>query len=198
MKSFGELYKEIKRPIDRETLSRDVTLTDTELLKFAYLLAHKTDKNPDNLCIIDPSVTEDLENHYKHGNRSLSEYTKKQFSDNNPLILLPISGRYHWSLLYYRAGSDHWVHMDPLRPFHEKRAIDVLSLLKTLGLIRVTKIKEFIGLPQQRGSTECGTFTLLYMMTVMKFTDREIQDSIGLLSDRSRKKLCDILLSFLD
>jgi hypothetical protein len=196
MKSFIELYNEIKRPIDRETLSRDVTLTDTELLKFAYLLAHKKDKNPENLCIIDPSVMESLRRYDQRG-LPLSEYTKKQFNEDIPLILLPICDKSHWSLLYYRASSDHWVHMDSLQPLHSTTAIHVLSVLKDLGLTRVTKIVTFIGLPQQSGYWECGTFTLLYMMTVMSFSDQEIKNSVWLLSDRCREKMCEILRGIL-
>lgn len=185
--NYLSLYHGIIRPINRDTLYKRELMTDTEVLKFAYLLAHFKQKSPSQVGIIDPATTDTIRRFHKR-NQQASQYMREIFQ-SAPLILMPICDDAHWSLLYHRRGTNHWVHMDSLAPLHTTFAKQTLSELFAMGLAATDKMVNFIGLPRQRSYWECGTFTLLYMLTVMLFDDAEIQKSIHFLSEERRQKL---------
>jgi Ulp1 family protease len=153
------------------------------------VLAHFKEKKPSEVRLIDPSTTETIRRFYERGEEA-SQYMKEIFSDDVPLLLMPISDNVHWSLLYYRRGADHWIHMDSLAPLHNRLAHAILDQLHRMKLTRVNQMIQFECLPRQASIWECGTFTLLYMLTVMLFNDAEIQASIGILQEERRQKLC--------
>jgi Ulp1 family protease len=187
MQTFEELYHGIIRPINHDTLYKRELMNDTEVLKFAYLLAHFKQKSPSQLSIIDPATTDTIRRFHAR-NQEASQYMKEMFL-SVPLILMPICDDVHWSLLYHRRGTNHWVHMDSLAPLHATFAQTTLTQLRAMGLTTSEKMVTFIDMPRQRSYWECGTFTLLYMLTVMLFDDAEIQHSIDILSEERRQKL---------
>lgn len=60
-------------------------------------------------------------------------------------------------------------------------------------------IKRFSGLVQQPGGWECGSYTLLFIQMVLtaREGEKEIQERISLLNEKTRSSLCKTLQNFL-
>lgn len=188
MSTFIKLYDDVGRKHDASVLWKEKLVSDTEILKFFYVLAHFKGKEMSEVRLIDPSTTETIRRFYERGDEA-SSYMNEIFADV-PLLLMPISDNVHWSLMYYRRGSNHWVHMDSLAPLHAGLARNIVQQLYRMKLTRTDQVIQFERLPAQASVWECGTFTLLYMLTVMLFSDEEIRASINILNEERRQKLC--------
>ena len=82
-----------------------------------------------------------------------------------PLVLIPLVGSSHWSLLVYRTRRQRWYHLDSLAPYHSRMAHHTLQKMYNLMIVpRSLKSLLSVKLPHQRSGWECGLYVLQYML----------------------------------
>lgn len=89
--------------------------------------------------------------------------------DEACVLSVIVHGECHWSMLYYFKNKPQYVfHYDSITHYNEKKAIDVIRFLKTIGWVsidaKMAQPKHRLAEPtyvQQKGSFECGYFAIL-------------------------------------
>jgi Ulp1 family protease len=150
----------------RDTLTKRGTMLDDILIQqLFYLMAWKKGYSPEQVRIVDPVLLESAL--HTPGQQDNVRHVKRVFTDLPlpPLILLPLVGSTHWSLLLYRTRHHRWYHLDSLAPYHSELARTTVKALKSAqGAKGSISLHTVAHLPRQDALWECGLYTLEYII----------------------------------
>lgn len=159
----------------------DVILEDIHIRQLFYLMAHRRHIDHQSIHLIAPSIIfhimqDGIDNKTK-------EELDSQWRDKD-IVLMPICHQFHWSLLIHKTRENKWYHIDSMGQYHKYYAKSVL--LKLTG--RLTTYHR-ITAPYQRGGTECGFYTLFYMLIVITNPDSVEQWALDVSNVREENRL---------
>jgi hypothetical protein len=213
METFELIYEKKKKDDLIQVLLSDGTwLNDEEMTQLFALMAWQKSLNPvQDVRLIWPSVSKMLMEHETRRADLVTPEVRALFRDDvPPLLLLPIASAGHWSLLYYRRQVGRWYHMDSIKGYHAQYAHQVLNTLcflcclststrdKGRGFYWDGQIHTFERVPRQRGSWQCGTTVLLFMLVVCESVDdSDIQQHIHMTGESYRHALVKHLINLL-
>jgi hypothetical protein len=175
--SFASDIVESHRPHLRLQLeARGTWLDDISVLQLFYHMAVGKKYTRAHATLIDSCFLETAlygRDDKLAKNQALLRREMRESADTVPLILIPLVGCGHWSLLCYRTRAHHWYHLDSLPPLHTQLARATVNHLERIGAVpRKTVPVDRLPVPQQRASWECGLYTLQYMIHALECTVR--------------------------
>jgi hypothetical protein len=163
--------------------NEDIMLEGEHIIQLFYLMAHRRQINHQSIHLINPHNIEVI---MQFGT---DNDTKKELDSqwcDKDIILIPICYHLHWSLIIHKTKENQWYHIDSMGQYHKRYAEAILKELT--GGRRVTAYHR-IASPNQRGSTECGFYTLFYMLIVITHPDSPEQWALDVSNVREENRL---------
>jgi hypothetical protein len=183
-----------QRPHIRKQLESPGTwLDDISVLQLFYHMAVGKHYTRAQVCLSDCIFLEAAlygRDDQRVKNQGLLIREFRESVDSVPLIMIPLVGSGHWSLLCYRTRAKRWYHLDSLSPLHTQLARATVNHLEKLGAVpRKTEPIDRLRVPQQRETWECGLYTLQYMIHAMECTVKKSSQGNSSNERQFRKEL---------
>jgi len=161
---FSKLFNRRYIPDIRTTLTKRGTMLDDIVLhQLFYLMAWKKPYTEEQVRLVDSIILHSALHYHKSDVKHLRVYFTQL--PLPPLILVPLVGKDHWSLLLYRPLHNRWYHLDSLSPFHTTLARQTVESLVKLTIVpRHASIRTVPHLPLQDACWECGLYLLQYAL----------------------------------
>ena len=171
--TFEKEIVQSQRAHIRSQLERPGTyLDDVAILQLLYHMAVGKGYTRDQVCLIDCCLLEaalySRDDQRSKNQAILRQQFREAIAAATPLILMPIVGLNHWSLLCYRTRAQRWYHMDSLAPLHRKLAHSTVASMSKLGI--ADGGLQYLEVPRQSDGWECGLYTLQYMLHALECT----------------------------
>lgn len=172
--SFKSAIVNSQRQHCRQQLSSQGTwLDDISVLQLFYHIAVAKQYSRKQVCLIDCCLLE-AALYGRDDNREKNQgYLRREFREaaatGCSVIMIPLVGLGHWSLLCYRPRAQRWYHMDSMSPLHTRLSNATVAHLERLHAVPPTTASvERLTVKQQLAGWECGLYTLQYMIHVME------------------------------
>jgi hypothetical protein len=169
---FAKLFHPFYIPeIRKQLCERGTHLNDIALNHLFYLMAWKMPYREEQVRMVDSVLLESaFRFHHKDSKHLHTQFTREPLP---PIILLPLVGHSHWSLLFYRTRNKRWYHLDSLAPYHSALALETVESLGALSIGPPHAPLHTVALlPRQREGWECGLYVLQYILMAVKSSNR--------------------------
>lgn len=171
--TFEKEIVQSQRPhIRRQLESPGTYLDDIAVLQLFYHMAVGKRYTRDQVCLVDCCLLQaalySRDDQREKNQGHLRQQFREAVGGATPIILMPLVGLDHWSLLCYRTRAQRWYHLDSLAPLHSKLGRSTVTSLKRLGI--TDGQLESLDVPRQFGGWECGLYALQYMLQALECT----------------------------